>query len=291
MLAPNNPPAVIAGPCVIESRELALDTARRALDACLAAELPFIFKASFDKANRTSVRSRRGPGMDEGLAVLAEVRESLGVPVTTDIHAPEQARPVAEIVDLIQIPAFLCRQTDLLTAAARAASEFNRAVNVKKGQFLSPEEMEGPVGKLADAGCRNVVVTERGTFFGYHRLVNDFIGVGDLLERRWGAGLAPAVCFDCTHSAQLPGSSDTTGGRRDRVPLLARLAAAADADALFIECHPDPDRAWSDASTMLPLDRLAPLLSEVARIAAVVRAPGDDPRRGVAAAASRVRPG
>lgn len=246
--------------------------ARTLREACASLRMPFIFKASFDKANRSSGKSARGPGIDAGLETLAEIRRTLGVPVTTDVHDPDQARAVAEVIDLLQIPAFLCRQTDLLLAAGEAASRFGRAVNIKKGQFLAPAEMAGPVNKVMSAGCREVMVTERGTFFGYHRLVNDFIGVGDLLEAVFDAGVRPAVCFDGTHSAQLPGAQGhSTGGRRDRVPLLAKAAAAAGVDALFLECHPAPDQALSDASTMLRLEEVPDLLRAVAQIARIVR--------------------
>ncbi|MDX2115758.1 MAG: 3-deoxy-8-phosphooctulonate synthase [Planctomycetota bacterium] len=265
------PLCVIAGPCVIEDRELMFSVARTLRDACAASGLGYVFKASFDKANRTSADSSRGPGISAGLDLLAEIRESEGVPVTTDIHEAWQAEKVAEVVDIIQIPAFLCRQTDLLVAAGEAAGRRGRSVNVKKGQFISPAEMKGPVGKLVAAGCGDIMVTERGTFFGYHRLVNDFIGIGDMLEARYHADVRPPVCFDATHSAQLPGLGATSGGRRERVPLLARAAAAAGVDALFLECHPEPERARSDASTMLALSDAAPLLRQVAAIAALVR--------------------
>lgn len=266
VIGPGRPLAVIAGPCVLESLELSLRVGEAVRDACAGVSLPYIFKASFDKANRTSIGSKRGPGLEEGLGALARVREKLGVPVTTDIHSPEQAEPAARVVDILQIPAFLCRQTDLLLAAGEAAARHGRAVNVKKGQFLSPAEMIGPVNKLAQAGCANVLLTERGTFFGYGRLVNDFIGVGDLMELDCPAG-PPPVCFDCTHSAQLPGAgAGVTAGRRERVPLLARAAVAAGVHAVFLECHPDPDRAQSDAATQLRLQDVAPLLAILARI-------------------------
>ncbi len=266
----SEPPAIIAGPCVIESESLCMTIAERVAASCAEFGLPFIFKASFDKANRTSIDSPRGPGVDEGLAVLAKARSEFGIPVTTDIHLPDHAAPVAEVVDVLQIPAFLCRQTDLLLAAGEAAVQHGCAVNVKKGQFLSPAEMEGPVSKVASTGCRQLIVTDRGTFFGYNRLVSDFIGVGDLLESGSGDH-APAVCFDATHSAQLPGAGSTSGGRRERVPLLARAAAAAGVDALFMECHPDPQNAKSDASTMLPLDGVHGLVAQIKRIAEIVR--------------------
>lgn len=250
-------------------------------DACAQLGLPYIFKASFDKANRTSITSARGPGVENGLATLARVRSALGVPATTDIHSPEQAGVAAEAVDILQIPAFLCRQTDLLVAAGKAAASKGRAVNVKKGQFLSPAEMIGPVNKLAQAGCTNVMLTERGTFFGYGRLVNDFIGIGDMMELPCavpsgtaadGAAGAPPVCFDCTHSAQLPGAgAGVTAGRRERVPMLAKAAVAAGVHAVFLECHPDPDKAMSDAATMLALRDVPGLLGTLARIREAVR--------------------
>lgn len=263
-IGPGRPLAVIAGPCVLEERAIVHEIARTLRQATAELGLPLIFKASFDKANRTSVSSPRGPGAEAGLAQLAEVRAEFRVPVTTDVHSPEQAEAAADVVDVLQIPAFLCRQTDLLMAAGRAGAARSRAVNVKKGQFLAPDEMAGPVGKLSACGCADILLTERGTFFGYHRLVTDLIGVGDLLEARFeGAGgvpLRPPVCYDCTHSAQLPGLGATTGGRRDRVPLLARAAVAAGVHAVFLECHPDPERARSDASTMLPLADVPDLL-------------------------------
>ncbi len=258
------PLVIIAGPCVLESVEMALEVGRTMKHCCAEAGLGYIFKASFDKANRTSMSSSRGPGLERGLGQLATVRAELGVPVTTDLHDPGQAEGVAGVADLLQIPAFLCRQTDLLVAAGRAAAESGRAVNVKKGQFLSPEEMAGPVGKLEASGCRNIMLTERGTFFGYHRLVNDFIGIGDLMELE--AGRSCPVCFDATHSAQLPGATTTTGGRRERVPLLARAAVAAGVHAVFLECHPDPGRALSDASTMLALKDAPALIRTLASI-------------------------
>jgi len=183
-IGPGRPLAIIAGPCVIESLELGLDTARLLKSTCDAAGLSFIFKASFDKANRSSIDSPRGPGLQRGLAWLSQIRRELHIPVTTDIHLPDQAEPAAAAVDLLQIPAFLCRQTDLLIAAGQAAAKSGRAVNIKKGQFLSPTEMSGPVEKLAQAGCTNIMLTERGTFFGYHRLVNDFIGVAEMMHLR-----------------------------------------------------------------------------------------------------------
>jgi 2-dehydro-3-deoxyphosphooctonate aldolase (KDO 8-P synthase) len=264
-IGPDRPLAVIAGPCVLESLELGLAIGRAAKQACAEAGLPYVFKASFDKANRSSIRSPRGPGLEQGLAWMAQIKKELNVPATTDVHEASQCEPAARAVDLLQIPAFLCRQTDLLNAAGEAAAKHKGAVNVKKGQFLSPSEMKGPLKKLAEAGCSNVMVTERGTFFGYGRLVNDFLGLGDLMELPTEGGPAP-VCFDCTHSTQLPGAGETTGGRPERAPLLAKAATAAGVHALFIECHPDPKTATSDASTMLPLSEIPTLLKQIAAI-------------------------
>jgi 2-dehydro-3-deoxyphosphooctonate aldolase (KDO 8-P synthase) len=257
------PLCVIAGPCVLESRELGLEVGRTVRDTCRELGLSYIFKASFDKANRTSIHSARGPGMERGLEWIASIGRELGVPTTTDIHEPAQAEPAARAVDMLQIPAFLCRQTDLLVAAGRSAAASRRAVNVKKGQFVSPREMAGPLGKLAEAGCRNVMLTERGTFFGYGRLVNDFLGIAEMME------LGAPVCFDCTHSTQRPGQGDggkVTGGEPRFAPLLARAATAAGVQALFIECHPDPKSALSDAATMLRLSEVRRVLVDVAAI-------------------------
>jgi len=263
------PLAVIAGPCVLESVEMALEIGGVVREACAELGLPFIFKASFDKANRTSIGSPRGPGLDAGLDALAAVGRELGVPTTTDVHTPEQCQAAARVVDLLQIPAFLCRQTDLLLAAGRAAHQHARAVNVKKGQFLAPAEMRGPVKKLAEAGCSNTLLTERGTFFGYHRLVNDFLGMGDLMELDAGGGAAP-VCFDATHSTQLPGAGEQTAGRPERAPLLARAAVAAGVHAVFIECHPNPPAALSDSATQQPLAGVPGLLRQLAAIRAAM---------------------
>lgn len=268
-IGPGRPLTIIAGPCALESRDLGLRIGEAVRDACAEMGFSYIFKASYDKANRTSVDSKRGPGLESGLRDLEAIRAELGVPVTTDIHEPAQAEAVAEVVDVLQIPAFLCRQTDLLVAASEAASARAKAVNIKKGQFLSPEEMRGPVRKCTAAGCSNLMLTERGTFFGYHRLVTDVIGLGDLmaLDTDFDGGPAldstPPVCFDATHSAQLPGASKTTGGRRDRIPMLATAAVACGVDAVFMECHPDPERALSDAATMLRLETMPTLLSRL----------------------------
>ncbi len=260
IIGQSHPLSILAGPCVLESLELGLRVGRAMRAACDEAGVQYIFKASFDKANRSSIASYRGPGLEQGLAWLSEIRETLGVPATTDIHEPGQAEPVAAAVDLIQIPAFLCRQTDLLLAAGEAAAKHGRAVNVKKGQFMAPAEMAGPIKKLGEAGCNNLMLTERGTFFGYHKLVNDFTGLGDLLE------LGPPVCFDVTHSTQLPGSGSQTGGRPERAPLLGRAAAAAGVHALFIEAHPDPANAKSDGATVLPIEVASAIIRDAASI-------------------------
>lgn len=242
---------------------------RAVRDACRELGLGYVFKASFDKANRTSIDSPRGPGIERGLDWINRIGRELGVPTTTDIHEADQAEPAARSVDLLQIPAFLCRQTDLLVAAGKAARAHGRAVNVKKGQFLSPEEMSGPVHKLAQAGCDNAMLCERGTFFGYGRLVNDFLGVAEMLELRVDGREPAPVCFDCTHSTQRPGRGEggkVTGGNARLAPMLARAATAAGVHALFMECHPDPRSALSDAATMIPLADVAGVLRGVAAI-------------------------
>jgi 2-dehydro-3-deoxyphosphooctonate aldolase (KDO 8-P synthase) len=243
---------VIGGPCVLESDEVNRRIGLTLRDACRGLGLDFCFKASFDKANRSSGKSPRGPGLQQGLDRLAALRAELACPVTSDVHEPEQCEPASRVLDMLQIPAFLCRQTDLLAAAA----DTGRPVNLKKGQFMSPGEMGNAMQKLSDGGCRHVMVTERGTTFGYHRLVNDFIGIGDLLDT------GHPVCFDVTHSTQLPGAEGVrTGGRPERAPLLARAAVAAGVHAIFLECHPEPTKALSDASTMLALDAVPNLLA------------------------------
>lgn len=256
-IGPGNPLAIIAGPCVLEGGSTDMDIAKELHRSCEQAGLPLIFKASFDKANRTSLTSERGPGLTKGLEMLALIKEATGLPICSDIHESSQAAPAARIVDLLQIPAFLCRQTDLLKACA----ETGRAVNVKKGQFLAPSDMTHVVGKLESAGCKQLMLTERGTFFGYHRLVNDFIGLGDMME------LDHPVCFDITHSTQLPGAgSGKSGGRPDRASLLARAATAAGVHALFLECHPDPSNASSDAATVVELSSVCDLIHQVSTI-------------------------
>jgi len=248
---------VIAGPCVIESLEVCLEIGAAAHAACVKLGLPYVFKASFDKANRSSVKSFRGMGLDEGCALLEKVGRKLGVPVTTDVHEAAQAPAVAQAVDLLQIPAFLCRQTDLLVACGQTG----KPVNVKKGQFMAPWEMSNAVEKVRATGNPNVLLTERGTFFGYNRLVNDMTGLPQM--QRLGA----PVIFDATHSTQLPGGLGTaTGGQREFVPLLARCATAAGVDGLFIEVHPNPAKSPSDAATILDLKDLAPVLEQCVAI-------------------------
>ncbi len=263
-IGPDAPLTVIGGPCVAESLELCLQLGEKLRDRCAKLGLGYIFKASYDKANRSAIKSPRGPGMDQALGWFAQVRAKLGVAVTTDIHEPDQAAGAGDAVDLIQIPAFLCRQTDLLLAAAQTG----KPVNVKKGQFVSPSEMANAVEKLTDGGAAGVMLTERGTFFGYQRLVNDFVGIGDLMELGW------PVCFDVTHSTQQPGGGaggTVTGGRPDRAPLLARCAVAAGVQAVFIETHPDPPNALSDGATMLRVDQTLELLGELARLREALR--------------------
>ena len=248
---------VIAGPCMAESKALCIHVAEEMKGLCAELGFNFIFKASFDKANRTSLGSERGAGIQEGLEILAAVKSQFNVPLTTDIHLPDQAAVAAEVIDLLQIPAFLCRQTDLLEAAA----ETGRAVNVKKGQFLAPHDTKNIVQKLQSFNANGVVLTERGTSFGYNTLVVDMPGLE--IMRSFGV----PVCFDATHSAQRPGGAGTTtGGVRESIPAMARAATAVGIDALFLEVHPDPAHALSDAATQWPLDRAMELLVQVKAI-------------------------
>jgi 2-dehydro-3-deoxyphosphooctonate aldolase (KDO 8-P synthase) len=244
---------VIAGPCVIESADLCLAVARHVKGVCEKLGLTYVFKASFDKANRSSNSSFRGPGLTDGLAVLQRIKEELGLPVLTDVHESGQVSTVAKVVDILQVPAFLARQTDLLVACGRAG----KTINVKKGQFMAPQEMGNAVEKIRSAGGQNVLLTERGTFFGYNRLVNDFTGLA--VMKTFGC----PVVFDVTHSTQQPaGMGNQSGGNPQYSPLLGRAAIAAGADGLFLECHPEPKKAKSDAATMLGLDEVEPLLSQ-----------------------------
>jgi len=251
------PLLVIAGPCVIEDEALTLSIAGRLKQIAAELAVPLVFKASFDKANRTSMDSFRGPGLQRGLEILRRVKEATGLPITTDIHQPPQAAPAAQVCDLLQIPAFLARQTDLLKAAA----ETGRAVHVKKGQFLSPWDMQHVIGKLAAAGCRHIIACERGTFFGYGRLVNDMRAIPQM------QALGTPVIFDATHSVQEPGGlGAATGGDRAMVEPRARAAVAVGADGLFFETHPNPDAALSDGPNMVPLDQFAGLLRRLLAI-------------------------
>jgi len=257
-VGPGHPLLLIAGPCVIESETHTLRMAEQIGTVARRLGLPYVFKASFDKANRSSGQSFRGPGLEAGLAILSRVRRDVGVPVLSDIHEPAQAAPAGAVLDVLQVPAFLCRQTDLLVACGRAG----RAVNIKKGQFLAPEKMELAVAKVRETGNPNVLATDRGTFFGYERLVNDFTGLAVMRN------FAPVV-FDATHSVQYPGGAgNVTGGRREFIPLLARAAVAAGIDALFMEVHDDPPQALSDAATVWPLADLEPLLAALLDIRA-----------------------
>jgi len=243
---------VIAGPCVIESERGCLDIADRLVQIAQSTGTGIIFKASFDKANRSSRSSFRGPGLEEGLRILEKVRTESGLPVMTDVHESGQAAAVGAVVDCLQIPAFLCRQTDLLCACA----ETGKPVNVKKGQFLSPEEMGNVVEKVRACSNDKIMLTERGTFFGYHRLVNDMTSIEEM--KRLGC----PVIFDATHSTQQPGGlGAASGGRREMAPILARAAVAAGANGLFLEVHPKPEEAKSDAASVLPLDWLEELAS------------------------------
>jgi 2-dehydro-3-deoxyphosphooctonate aldolase (KDO 8-P synthase) len=251
------PLLVIAGPCVLESEELALEIAEHLRSVADGLPISPVFKASFDKANRTSLDSYRGPGLDKGLEILARVKRASGLPVTTDIHEPQQAAPVAEVCDLLQIPAFLARQTDLLVAAAQTG----RPVHVKKGQFMAPWDMQHVLGKLEGAGCRNILLCERGTFFGYGRLVNDMRAIVQMQE------LGAPVVFDATHSVQEPGGlGRATGGNRAMIEPLARAATAIGVDGLFFETHPAPESSPSDGPNMVPLAEFGRLLTRLVRI-------------------------
>jgi 2-dehydro-3-deoxyphosphooctonate aldolase (KDO 8-P synthase) len=243
---------------VIESADLCLTVARHVKDVCEKLGVTYVFKASFDKANRSSNSSFRGPGLTDGLEVLQRIKEELGLPVLTDVHESEQVPTVAKVVDILQVPAFLARQTDLLVACGHSG----KTINVKKGQFMAPQEMANAVEKIRSAGGKNVLLTERGTFFGYNRLVNDFTGLA--VMKTFGC----PVVFDATHSTQQPaGMGNQSGGNPQYSPLLARAAVAAGVDGLFLECHPEPKKAKSDAATMLGLDEVEPLLTQCRQIA------------------------
>jgi len=258
----DKPLFVMAGPCVIETKQMCLDIAGRLVDIGEKVDVGIIFKASFDKANRTSISSFRGPGLQMGLEILAEVRRETGLPVMTDVHEPGQAEVAARVVDCLQVPAFMCRQTDLLCACA----DTGRAVNIKKGQFLSPAEMNNAVEKIRSCGNEKIILTERGTFFGYNRLVNDMTAIGTM--KKTGC----PVIFDATHSTQYPGGLGTaSSGRRQMAPVLAKAAVAAGADGLFIEVHPQPEKSKSDAASIMPIDWLEDLLGICKKIFELVR--------------------
>jgi len=245
---------LIAGPCVLESRDLALSIAETCAEISNKLNFSYIFKGSFDKANRSSIAAYRGPGIDQGLAILDEVKNRIGVPVTTDVHTVDQISSVAQVVDIIQIPAFLCRQTDLLVAAGSTL----RPVNIKKGQFMAPTDMRHAVAKVASTGNRDILLTERGTTFGYNNLVVDFRSVPQM------AACGCPVVFDATHSVQLPAAlGSSSGGDRRMIPFLAKAAVAVGVDALFFEVHPEPDKALCDGANSLPLSDFEPLLRKL----------------------------
>jgi 2-dehydro-3-deoxyphosphooctonate aldolase (KDO 8-P synthase) len=252
-----NLPVIIAGPCVIESEDITFHTAGRLQAICSTAGLPFIFKSSYDKANRTSLSSYRGPGIEKGLTILAEVKRKFNVPVLSDVHSINEIKTASEVLDVLQLPAFLCRQTDLIIAAA----ETGKPVNIKKGQFLSPWDAQHIVNKFVSTGNKKLFLTERGTSFGYNNLVVDFRGLP--IMRSFGY----PVIFDVTHSLQLPGGlGSASGGQREFAADFARAAVAVGVDGLFMEVHPDPDRALCDGPNMLQLDSLGPLLQSVRAI-------------------------
>lgn len=248
---------LVAGPCVIEDADTCFAIARRLQDVTEELGIPYIFKASFDKANRTSIQSFRGPGFEAGLAILDRIKTDLNLPVISDIHHPEQAAEAARVLDVLQIPAFLCRQTDLILAAA----ETGKPVSIKKGQFLSPHDCRNIVAKAESTGNRDIAITERGASFGYNNLVVDFRSIHILKE------MGVPVIFDATHSVQLPGGASTaSGGERQFVPTLSKAAIAAGAHGLFMETHPDPDKALCDGPNSMPLDEMAPLLSTLMEV-------------------------
>ncbi len=256
-VGPGKPLLLLAGPCVLESGELAWDIAREMKKICKRLGISYVFKASFDKANRTSLESFRGPGLENGLRQLGRIRSEVGVPVVSDIHESSQVEIAADLLDIIQIPAFLCRQTDLLVAAAKSGA----AVNLKKGQFVAPWDMVHAVGKIRAAGCDRLLLTERGTSFGYNNLVVDMRSLPVMRD------MGCPVIFDTTHSVQLPGGQGTSsGGQREFIPPLARAAMAAGIDGLFMEVHPDPDKALCDGPNSWPLDKVEALLRQLLAI-------------------------
>jgi 2-dehydro-3-deoxyphosphooctonate aldolase (KDO 8-P synthase) len=258
----NRPLVLIAGPCVIESESLTLHAAERLMTICNGIAMPLIFKASYDKANRTSATSFRGPGMHEGLRILAKVKESLGVPVLTDVHSIEEIGPVAEVADVLQIPAFLCRQTDLIDAAARSG----RVINIKKGQFLAPWDMRNVVDKALSSGNSQIILTERGASFGYNNLVSDMRSLPIMRSTGY------PVVYDATHSVQLPGGlGGASGGQREFVEYLSRAAVATGVDGIFLEVHEDPENALCDGPNSIRLSDLPPLLKKLKAIDAIIK--------------------
>ncbi len=254
---------ILAGPCAIESKEILEQTAEGLKEITKELDINFVFKSSFDKANRSSITSFRGPGLEKGLAMLKEIKDKYDLPVVTDIHTPDQAEPVSKVADILQIPAFLCRQTDLLVAAAKTG----KIVNIKKGQFLSPEQMGSLVKKVEDAGNANILLTDRGTTFGYNNLVVDFRGVPIMQEFGY------PVVFDATHSVQLPGANgNCSGGDRRFVPVLAKAAVAVGANALFFEVHPEPDKALCDGPNMVALKDAKALFAACKQLFEVAKA-------------------
>ncbi len=263
LVGSGHPLTIICGPCVIESETHALQAAEFLTQLMQELKLQFIYKSSYDKANRSSYQSFRGPGLEEGLKILAKIQREFNVPVLTDVHSPEEAKQAAGVCDVIQIPAFLCRQTDLVTAAG----ETGAVVNVKKGQFMSPWEMQNVVDKLLATDNQNIILTDRGTSFGYHNLVSDMRAIPILKEMGF------PVCFDASHSTMLPGEQATSsGGQRHFIPTLSKAAAAAGCDLLFIEAHDNPSLAKSDKNTVYPFDELKKLLESVKRIHEVAHA-------------------
>ncbi|RLS55395.1 MAG: 3-deoxy-8-phosphooctulonate synthase [Planctomycetota bacterium] len=263
LCGPGQPLLFIIGPCVIENEELIRRVSGELADLAAQDGLQIVFKASFDKANRTSIDSFRGPGLEKGLEILARVSEATGFPVTSDVHTPDQAAPVAKVCRILQVPAFLARQTDLVTAIAEAAAREKCVVNIKKPQFVAPEDMQHAVRKCEESGCSDLILTERGTMFGYGRLVNDMQSIPIMHS------LDVPVCFDATHSVQRPGGS-TTGGNREMVPWLARAAVACGADAVFLETHPDPDKALSDGPNQVRLADAPRLIRQLVQLRQLV---------------------
>ncbi len=262
IVGPSQPLLLLAGPCVLESEETAWEIAREMKSICERLDISYVFKASFDKANRTSLDSYRGPGLERGLRLLARIKEEIGVPVVSDVHGASQIEHVSEVLDIIQIPAFLCRQTDLLVAAAKSG----RVVNIKKGQFVSPWDMKYAVDKVRSAGGQKILLTERGASFGYNNLVVDMRSLPVM------SSLDCPVIYDATHSVQLPGGAGgSSGGQREFIPALARAAVAAGIDGLFMEVHPDPDSALCDGPNSWPLDRTEKLLRQLLAVRAAVK--------------------